>query len=80
MPRKIYNREIDPTGERLKEWRLKKELTQGELGDFLNMTSQYISQVENKKRGLSQYSLALLNQAGIDLNWLITGQPVKAEF
>ncbi|OGI19760.1 MAG: hypothetical protein A2287_01715 [Candidatus Melainabacteria bacterium RIFOXYA12_FULL_32_12] len=62
-------------GNRLKEFRLFKKLTQQELAQKLNTSSGYISEIEaNKKMPGSEFLLALLKEYKININWLLAGE------
>lgn len=47
-------------GEKIKNLRIKKELTQQEIGDFLGTTSQYISKLEKNKTTISDENIKKL--------------------
>ncbi len=78
-------KEIDTVvGKIVKEYRLKKSLTQDELAKELNITPKYISRVENGISGLGDETLIkYINFFGITPNILyqelITNEDIKSQ-
>lgn len=62
-------------GERIRKRRQVMKLTQQELGQALNLTSQHISAIEQDKRTPSLSSLIKMAQElGVSVDYLLTGQ------
>ena len=58
-------------GQRLKEFRKEKRITQVELAEFLNTTQSTISAYENGKTTLlTAFALQIVNKYKISLDWL----------
>ncbi len=47
-------------GQRIRSFRLSKNLTQAELAESLDVSTNYISEIENGKKGMSQDTLCRL--------------------
>ena len=61
-------------GKRLKEIRQHLKLTQGELGEHLNMSKQYFSKAETDKIVLNNKQLSVLcSEYQVNINYLLTG-------
>lgn len=62
-------------GERLKQFRKEKGLSQKDIAAAIGMTQGYISEVE---KGLklpgSEFLISLKKSFGLDLNWFLTGE------
>ena len=62
-------------GERIRKRRQGLELTQQQLAETLNLTSQHISAIEQDKRAPSLTSLArLAEELGVTTDYLVTGK------
>lgn len=60
-------------GERLKKIREEKAYNQGEFAKFLGINQQSLSNYETNKRDIPEKVKILLQQNGVNLNWLLTG-------
>ncbi|NBH19958.1 XRE family transcriptional regulator [Clostridiaceae bacterium] len=47
-------------GQRIRSFRLSRDLTQAELAESLDVSTNYISEIENGKKGMSQDTLCRL--------------------
>jgi len=62
-------------GERLKQWRTQKGLTQQELAQLLNVSRSTIASWEIGRTEIPYKALKKLKEEfGLDLNWLISGE------
>ncbi|MXV38967.1 helix-turn-helix domain-containing protein [Flavobacteriaceae bacterium Ap0902] len=67
--------------ERLKMERLRRNLTQTEMGLAMDMLQSQYSVIEKGTQSLTMDKLALLhNRLGVDLNYLITGNYTKLNY
>jgi len=71
----FMEQKIIGVGKRLKEWRVKKRLTQKELANVLGVTQQAIASWERERTEIPLWALKKLKEEfGLDLNWLISGK------
>ena len=62
-------------GDRLKQLRKSKKLTQQELAKLINTSSGYISEIENgKKVPGGEFLLSLKRFFGVSVDWLLSGE------
>ncbi len=62
-------------GNRFKEWRLDNHWTQSQLAGKLNLSSNYLSEVEHNKVNLGPETIkSLAINYQINLNWLLVGK------
>jgi len=62
-------------GQRVREYRLELGMTQEEFAASLGLAKQTVSNAESGQRGFSLEVLKLLRDRGVDLNWLVAGDP-----
>lgn len=60
-------------GDRLRKIRKDKGLDQGDFANFLNISQQNLSNYETNKRDIPEQIKIKLQQNGVNLNWLISG-------
>lgn len=60
-------------GDRLRKIREEKGLSQGDFASFLNISQQNLSNYEKNKRDIPEQIKIKLQQTGVNLNWLISG-------
>lgn len=73
MNKKEHLKRIE-VSKRFKIWRLENNLTQKKIATGLNLSENYISDVETYKSGFSQRSLQKLHMDfDLDINWLLSG-------
>lgn len=69
---------LKAAGQRLRKWRLKKELSMPELADMMVDRGHHTDhhQVRNWERGSipNIQAFQALHSAGLDLNWYLTGK------
>ena len=61
-------------GSRIKKIRTSKNMTQGELADFLGIPQSNLFRYENNTGQLNSDKINKFYQLGININWLITGE------
>jgi transcriptional regulator with XRE-family HTH domain len=75
MSRKILNITEKKLGDRLKQVRLAKDLTQQAFAESLDTSASYISDIEAGKTAPgSKFLTTFLRKFNINLNWLLTGE------
>ena len=67
-------------GDRIKQLRIEKGLSQQEFGARLGTSSGYVSEIENgKKQPGSEILFSLKREFNIDLNWLVASTSVREQ-
>ncbi len=64
---------METFGERFRVWRESRGLSGKECAEYMGVSPQTVSSVENGRAGLSQDVLANLAMKGVDINWILTG-------
>jgi transcriptional regulator with XRE-family HTH domain len=62
-------------GQRVREYRLSLGMTQEQFAASLGLVKQTVANAESGQRGFSLEILKLLRDRGVDLNWLVAGDP-----
>jgi transcriptional regulator with XRE-family HTH domain len=66
------------TGDRIKEIREKKGMTQEQLADKAKLSKGFLSDVENNKKNISsQFLLKIANALGASVDYLLLGETKK---
>jgi len=62
-------------GNRFKEWRLENEWTQAQLGEKLNLSNNFLSEVEHDKTNLGLHTIKAMGiNHQLNLDWLLVGR------
>ena len=65
------------TGDRIKEIRTKRELTQDQLSEKAHISKGFLSDIENNKRNISSMKLLeIANTLGVSVDYLLKGEEV----
>jgi transcriptional regulator with XRE-family HTH domain len=68
------------TGDRIKELRDKKKMTQDQLATAADLSKGFLSDVENNKRDIgSQALLRIANSLGASVDYLLQGAPADTQ-
>ncbi len=68
------------TGDRIKEIRTKKELTQDQLSEKAHISKGFLSDIENNKRNISSMKLLeIANTLGVSVDYLLKGDEVNSK-
>ena len=65
---------MNSLGERLKQFRINKGLTQDDLGRLIGVKNRGYIHYEQNERNLSPSQIAQIAHLGCDVNWLVTGE------